>query len=270
MNESAVDISWLDAAILGIIQGISEFLPISSSAHLIVAAKFLTGKTLPLALNVSLHLGTFLTLLFYFRKDWFDILFALRDRVLKGHKTFASEVLLPSLILANIPVGIIGILGKDWIERTLHQPQVIVYSLALVGILLFLADRFSSSHKTLASLTIKDAFAIGIGQLFALIPGVSRSGISISAGRALGYDKAAAARFSFLLGAVPMAGAALLEAKHIAKVYDQPIFYVGTTTSFITGCLAISFLLAFLRRFSFLSFAIYRVALAGFVFFFVI
>ncbi len=255
-------ISWLEAAILGTIQGISEFLPISSSAHLIIAAKFMGNKPLPLALNVALHIGTFLTILIFFRQDWWRLFCRLKDRFLTKKRSFESEVLFPALIFANIPIGLCGLLFKNPIETYLHRPQVIVFSLFSVGIVLFLADHYCQSQKALDGLTIKDALVIGLAQLLALIPGVSRSGISISGARALGYDKDSAARFSFLLGAVPMAGAALLEAREISAYYDQPIFYVGTTVSCLVGCLTIRFLLSFLQRFSFLSFALYRCALA--------
>jgi undecaprenyl-diphosphatase len=262
MAEGDLPIDAWHALLLGILQGITEFLPVSSSAHLIVLSHYMDGKTLPLVLNVALHVGTFGALLVYFWRDWLRILKALVARVTKGQHSFEADSLLPGLIIGTIPAGVLGLLWEDDIERLFHNPVSVIAPLALVGIALWWVDKTRPGTHDLRHLTIKDALLVGLGQACALVPGVSRSGATIIAGRLCGLKREDAARYSFLLGTPAMAGAAVLKSKEIVAHVAEPAFLVGVTASFVTGCLCIGLLLRFLRTFGFGAFAIYRVGLA--------
>lgn len=252
----------LYAIILGLIQGIAEFLPISSSGHLILVSNFLDGKTLPLSLNIALHMGTVFAVLIYFWRDWYNLTMATARRIGGGGKTFESDVLLPGLIIGSIPAGVIGLLWEKDIEKIFHNPVSVCIPLAVVGVIMWVVDIKAPVTKKATEITIKDAFLVGIAQAFALIPGTSRSGATIIGGRLLGLSREDAARFSFMLGTPAMAGAALLKSKELIASMGQIEFYVGFLTSFLIGMLTISFLLKFLRNYGFLSFTIYRIALA--------
>lgn len=254
--------STLYAILLGITQGIAEFLPISSSGHLIIFSWLVNDKPLPLELNVALHLGTLFAILIFFRQDWFNIANAAKDHLIHKKPSYTSRVLLPALIIGSIPAGIIGIFWKDIIEKIFHNPLSVTIPLALVGFILWWVDKEFTSIRKLDSITIKEGFLIGVAQACALIPGVSRSGATIIAGRWLGLERGEAARYSFLLGTPAMGGAALLYGKELFSNVSNPTFIIGFFTSFIVGYLSIKFFLHFLKKFGFLIFAIYRFALA--------
>jgi len=262
ISTSASTDSVFIAGILGAVQGATEFLPVSSSAHLIVVSWMMEGKPLPLSMNVALHVGTALAVLAYFWKDWLNLARDLLLRIFRGTRSFGADKLAPALVLGSLPAAVIGILWQDQIEAKLHHPLIVVVPLALVGVLLWWGDRRSPSTRKINDLTLRDAILIGLAQASALFPGVSRSGATILVGRILQFKREDAARFSFLLGAPVIVGAAILNAKHLAAHAGDPVFQVGVGVSAVTGCLAIGFLLTFLRRFGFAAFMIYRVALA--------
>ncbi len=266
MNDTTV----LHAAILGAFQGFTEFLPISSSAHLIVLSWMMDGRPLPLALNIALHMGTFLAVVLYFWRDWLNIGGKTLRRVTKNEKSFEADVLLPGLVLGSLPAGIIGLLWHKQIESVFHHPYTVVGPMVVMGIVLWLVDKRCASRKDLGQMTRLDAFLIGCGQALALVPGVSRSGSTITTARLLGVRREDAARFSFLLSTPVMAGAVVLEGKELLASAGDPVFIVGFLTSFVVGCLSIGGLLKFLKRFGFEAFAIYRVAFAIAVFFLVL
>lgn len=251
------------AVILGILQGLTEFLPVSSSAHLIVVSTFMDGKTLPLALNVALHVGTLGAVIIYFWRDWWQLAICCWRRVTKGQKSFESDTLLPGIIIGSIPAGVIGLLWNDVIEAYFHHPATVIAPLAIVGVLLWWIDKRQPAGKPMHGLTISDAFLIGCGQALALIPGVSRSGATIITGRMRGLAREDAAKFSFMLGTPAMFGAALLKRDELLASASDPVFIYGTLTALLSGCAAIAVFLRFLRRFGFGAFAIYRVALAA-------
>lgn len=252
----------LESIILGITQGIAEFLPISSSGHLVIVSHLMQGKTLDLTLNIALHVGTLVAVLYFFREDWQQLIQALWRRLKYKEKSFESDTLFPSLIIGTLPAALIGLTCKDFIETKFHNPLVVTIPLALVGIAIWLVDKKSPVNKDLKQLSLKDGLIIGVFQAIALIPGVSRSGITLLAGRKLGYSRMDAARYSFLLGTPAMSGAAILEAEHMAASMQEPSFYVGVITSAIVGCLAIKFFLSFIARFGLFAFAAYRLVLA--------
>jgi undecaprenyl-diphosphatase len=255
-------VSTTHAIILGVLQGIAEFLPISSSAHLIVASSLLGGRTMPLSMTVALHLGTLGAVLIYFWKDWLNLAKALWARLFEGKKSFESDSLFPGLILGSIPAAFFGLLWEEQIEAYFHNPLSVVLPIAIIGVALWLVDKKAPATRNINDVSLRDAFLIGLGQACALIPGFSRSGSTILAARLLKFRREDAARYSFLLGTPAMGGAALLEGKRMLAFAADPALYAGIAASLLTGCICIGFLLRFLRRFGFFAFAVYRIAFA--------
>lgn len=244
----------LEAIILGIVQGVTEFLPISSTAHLILFPWFFnwSGEVDTLTFDVALHAGTLLSLILFFWKDWIEL-------VAKKHR------LLGLIILASIPAGVAGFFLNDIVENCLRKPLIISMMLIAVGFLMLIAEK-ASKHKDIEKTGLKDAVIIGIAQAIAIIPGVSRSGITISAGLFRGFEREVAARFSFLLSTPLIAGATML---HFKKAFtshgnhDLWLFAIGFITSFITGFIAIKLLLKFLKRYPLNLFVYYRFILSA-------
>lgn len=256
--------SW-QALILGMIQGVSEFLPISSSAHIIVFSEWLQGQTLPLPLNVGLHTGTLLAIIAYFWRDLRDLLqSALRPKPWKQY--WEDNQLAFLLVIGTIPAAVIGLLFKDLIELYFHHGSSVILPLIIVGWLIWAVDRFAKVDLSIARLGLGRAFMIGVGQALALIPGVSRSGSTIMLGRFLGLDRTSAARFSFLLGIPAMVGATILESKEIVLSLGDSNFYWGFAGSLLVGLLTIHFFLRLITKINFLVFAIYRTLLAILIF----
>mgnify|MGYP001479602908 CR=1 FL=1 len=250
------------SCLLGIIQGISEFLPISSSAHLILGAKLIGNFNLPMAWNVAFHLGTLLSVLCYFWRDWWKIIIGLRF-FKSTHQTHRdSRTLLTLLLVGSIPAGCVGLLWKEDIEAIFHNHLSIVAPLFIVGILLWLGDLKFKTHKKYLDLSLKGVLIIGAAQACALVPGVSRSGATMLAGRALSLSREQAARFSFLLGTPAMAGAAILHISKFSELLSEPGFITAIVVSFVTGLGAIWGLLRLISRIGFWMFALYRAFLS--------
>ena len=242
------------ALILGIIQGITEFFPVSSTAHLILLPWFFKwgGDLNTLTFDVALHAGTLLALVLCFWRDWIGMLL---------HK----RRLFYLIILASVPAGVAGFLFNDIVEESLRSPYIISISLVVGGIIMFLSEKMFK-HRSLENLNLSDAVVIGISQAVALVPGVSRSGITISAGLFRGLDRSSSARFSFLLSTPIIAGAALLHAKKMLTGnahYDLDLFMVGFAASAITGFAAIKFLMSYFKEHSLNAFVCYRFLLAA-------
>jgi undecaprenyl-diphosphatase len=243
-----------EAIILGIVQGVTEFLPVSSTAHLILFPWFFnwSGEVDTLTFDVALHAGTLLALILFFWRDWIDIIF-------KKQKLFGL------IVLASIPAGVAGFFLNDIIENDLRKPLIISLMLIAVGFLMLIAEK-ANKYKNMEKTGLKDAIIIGIAQAIAIIPGVSRSGITISAGLFRGFEREAAARFSFLLSTPIIAGATILHIKEVftSQVnYDLKVFSVGIITSCITGFIAIKFLLNFLKKYPLNLFVYYRFMLSA-------
>jgi undecaprenyl-diphosphatase len=274
----------LQAIILGIIQGLTEFIPISSSAHLIIVP-WLLGWNDPvltsLSFDVALHLGTLLAVLVFFAADWQRLLRAGIDSVIERKIGGDSDRRLAwFIVLGCIPGGIAGVLGESRIEQLFHQPNVPVKPTALIAmaiiiavlaLALFLADHLASHTGEMKMLSFKDTLIIGVAQALAIFPGVSRSGSTITAGLAMKLDREAAARFSFMLGAPIIAGAGLksmwdlyqsLTAGGISQI-EWLIFPIGIVTATISGFLCIRYLLHYLQKNSTDIFVYYRWALAA-------
>ncbi|MBI3592904.1 MAG: undecaprenyl-diphosphate phosphatase [Nitrospirae bacterium] len=237
---------------MGIVQGITEFFPVSSTAHLILFPWIFGwgGELDTLAFDVALHGGTLLALLVCFYKDWIHLI--TRDRRM-----------LLYIMVAIIPAGVAGILLNKIVEHTLRSPLVIAFSLVGVGIVMLAAEKYAKKDKERASLA--DSVIIGIAQAIALIPGVSRSGITITAGLFRNLTRESAARFSFLLSTPVIGGAMLLEGRKLLKspeFYHLDVVAAGVIASFVSGFFAIKFLLNFLKKHPLNIFVYYRFLLA--------
>jgi undecaprenyl-diphosphatase len=264
----------LQAIVLGIVQGLTEFLPISSSGHLIVVPALL-GWEDPfiesLAFSVMLHIATLLALLIYFRDDWLRLipagLASIRDRSLADDPDRRLAWL---LVVATIPAVIAGVLLNDPIETAFRQPRLVAVTLVIGAAILFLADRLGSHARRMDSIGFPLALGIGAAQALALVPGISRSGISISAGLFAGLDRGSAARFAFLMATPITAGAGLWELRKVlvgeAGVSIPIVPLVGgMVAALIAGLLAIAVLLRYLRTHGLGVFVVYRLALAAVV-----
>jgi len=243
----------VEAIILGVIQGLTEFFPVSSTAHLIVVPWLFgwKGDVNTLTFDVALHAGTLTALLFYFWKDWLELF-------------TRNQKFLGLIIIASIPAGAAGFFLNDIVETTLRKPFLISLMLVAVGLVMLAAER-SEKSRTIEKTNFIDSLIIGIAQAIAIIPGVSRSGITISAGLFRGLRREASARFSFLISTPIIAGATLLHLKKFLtsrELYDIPLFTVGFISSAITGFLAIVFLLNFLKKYPLNIFVYYRFILA--------
>ena len=262
------------ALIMGIVQGLTEFLPVSSSGHLIVVP-FLLGWDDPfitsLAFSVMLHAGTLLALLVYFRADWLRLvpagLATIRDRSFRADPDRRLAWL---LVAATIPAALAGFLLNDLIATAFRGIGLVAVTLVAGAAILWLADRWGARTKGVEDVTLPLAIGLGAAQALALVPGISRSGISISAARFAGLDREAAARFSFLMATPITAGAALFEARKLAAgeagvtVSLGPLV-VGMVAAFVSGTLAIGFLLRYLRTRSLNVFVAYRLVVAAVV-----
>jgi len=248
-----------EAFIYGLIQGVTEYLPVSSSAHLILTPYLIGVEDPGLAFDVFLHLGTLFSTLIYFWKDWKKLLIT-RD----------SEIPLSYIIYGTFPALIFGALFHKWISTSLRGTSVIIITLIIGGVLLYLVDILKDQKKTAKDITLKDALIIGTIQALALIPGMSRSGVTITGGRLLGLTRETAARFSFLLSApVTLAATVFMLRKWEELIYGNvgmTALIVGCLSSFVFGMIAIGSLLVIVRKFSYLSFALYRVILAFIIF----
>lgn len=246
----------LGAIVLGIIQGFAEFLPISSTAHLVLVPWFFKWEGLldSLTFDVALHAGTLVSILICFWRDILDII----------TKRFKMVLLIG---LATIPAGLAGVLLKDRIEGVFRTPELIALMLIVFGMVMWVAER-AKKKKKMADVGFFGAIFIGCAQAVALIPGVSRSGITISAGLGAGLKREEAARFSFMLSIPVIAGAVLLEGRKVLKSpeqFDFALIGAGFLASAITGVIAIKFLLSYLRNHSMNVFIIYRFILAGLI-----
>ncbi len=258
---------WLQVIVLSIVQGISEFLPISSSAHLILTPKLLGWQDQGLAFDIALHVGTLIAILYYFKDD---IIPYLTDffTSLKQRKQVGQSGVVWGVLIGTIPVGIVGLLFNGWIEENLRSPLVIAFTTIFFGLVLFVADK-KAGDKDLLSITLKLALFIGFAQALALIPGTSRSGITMSAALLLGFSRVASARFSFLLSipVIILAGG-LASIKLIKQgINDDISMLLGAVVfSCLSAYLCIKWLMRLLEKSTMLPFVIYRVILGIFLF----
>ena len=264
----------IQALVMGIVQGLTEFLPDSSSGHLIIVP-WLFGWTDPfltsLAFSVMLHLGTLIALLVYFRHDWLRLIPAglatIRDRSFNGDP---DRKLAWLLVAATIPAAIVGALFSDFFETQVREIGLVAVTLVVGGVILWIADHVGPQTKTVDDVTFPVAVGIGAAQTIALVPGISRSGISISAGRFAGLDRESAARFAFLMATPITAGAILFEGRKLVTgeagvAVELVPLIVGLVASLVSGVIAIRFMLGYLRTRSLDVFVLYRFILAAVV-----
>ncbi|HCX83865.1 MAG TPA: undecaprenyl-diphosphatase [Micrococcales bacterium] len=275
--------TWWQAVVLGLVQGLTEFLPISSSAHLrIVGALMLDGQDVGATFTAVTQIGTELAVIVYFRYTiwriltrWFQTLRELRgpDGWRNPFRLEDPDARMGWLIIAgSIPIVVLGVLFQDAIEGALRDLRFTAFTLAFFGALLWLADRWGRQTKDLTALDGRDGILYGFAQAMALIPGVSRSGGTITAGLAMGYTREAAARYSFLLAIPAVLGSGLYQlAKALGGHTDTTLAVSGgatllaTIVAFVVGFAVIVWFLRFVSTRSYVPFAVYRFALAGFI-----
>ncbi len=256
----------LHAIFLGIIQGLTEFLPISSSGHLALLEHYFKVEEAGLAFDVLLHVGTLVALISYFWQDWWDM-----GRALLRPERFnrLERRLFWYLVVGSIPGALAGFFLEKQAETVFRAPLRIAALLAVMGILLFLADRLARHQRRLPGITLRDAILIGCAQALAIMPGVSRSGSTITMGLFLGFTRETAARFSFLLSTPIIFGAGFYHALKLLR-NPEPVSFnltyaLGFVAAVIASYLTIKYLLQFLQRHTFLIFVIYRLLVAGVV-----
>ncbi len=254
------------AVVLGTVQGLAEFLPISSSAHLALAPWLLGWEPPGLAFDVSLHVGTLFAVLWYFRRDWMELVAAGLSIVRNRRIDTAAERRVLFLVVATIPAGFAGFFLEEYAETVFRAPMVTGVALIVLGVILWFVDRAAPDDRSLDDMRLRDAILVGCAQALALVPGVSRSGATITAGRALALDRQSAAVFSFLMSMPIISAAAILKVPEVvSSSSDLAPLAAGIVASAISGWLAIKVLLRFVSSNDYGAFAIYRVALGAFV-----
>ena len=256
-----------EAIILGIIQGLTEFIPISSSAHLRLVGEFFPNAIDPGAMFTAItQIGTELAVLIYFRKDIFRIISAWITSLKNKNSRNQDSRMGWLIIVGTLPIVILGYVAQDFITNELRSLWIIATMMVVFGLILGAADKFGKKSKNLSDLNVKHGLLFGLAQSLALVPGVSRSGATIAMGRALGYSREAALRYSFLLALPAVFGSGLYELKgaisdNQVAVYSLTQTLVATLIAFVIGYLVISWLLKFVTSKSFAPFIIYRVLL---------
>lgn len=257
----------LQAALMGILQGLTEFLPVSSSGHLLMAQSLFGLKDLVAlkSFDIAVHFGTLLAIFIYFGKDFWALIKGFFRGVM-GHKNEDFDMAI-TLLLATIPAILVGLLLSDWLDQIFYNAISVPVMLILVGIVFLVAEKIHAKRgQDRQKITRKEGLIIGLAQTLALIPGVSRSGATISAGLIMGIERAKAARFSFLLGSVAMVAATAYAVLKVIKgdflMPPTDILIVGIVTSFLAGMAAIGFLMNYLRKHTLAVFAYYRLAAA--------
>ncbi len=255
--------SWIEAVVLGIVQGITEFLPISSTAHLRIAPELFGWQDPGAAFSAVIQLGTVAAVILYFGRDLVRLAGAFFQSIAHRSPLESTESRLAwFVVIGTIPVGVAGLLFKKSIETSLRSLYVIAIALIVLALVLFVVERVAPHRKTLEQMTLGDGIVIGLCQAMALIPGSSRSGTTLTGGLAVGLKREDAARYSFLLSIPATTAAGIFELRHFVRASDHPstgVLIIGTLFSFGAGMLAISGLLRFLRTHSTGVFVVYRV-----------
>lgn len=250
-----------EAIVLGAVQGVTEFLPISSTAHLVLVPWFLGWPPHGLTFDIALHVGTLVALLIYFRRDWLYLAKTGLGYVTGKH----SDPLVLYVIAASIPAGIAGFLLENFVETKLRDPRIIAVTLIVLAVVLAMAEKIGSKRKDLDRLSFLDAMTIGFAQAIAIIPGVSRSGVTMTAALFRGVRREAAARFSFYLSTPVIGGAVLKKLVDVARTGlppgEAPSFITGIVVSGVVGYLSIKILLDYLQKHNMMVFVYYRIAL---------
>ena len=253
----------LKTIILGIIQGIGEFLPISSSAHLILVPYLLGWEQSSMAFDIALHFGTLAAVLVIFFNDWWRLFIGAVNKITKKKESFDNKMFW-YLVLATVPGAVIGFLLDDIVENIFRESIILIScSLAIMGILIYLGDKWADKHYRIETdfehISLIQALLIGLSQALAIIPGFSRSGTTILTARLLGLSKTAATKFTFLLSVPIIAGATILEVGNLELSIET---FMGVFIAFVVGIFSIKFLLNYIKKHDFSVFAVYRVIFA--------
>ncbi len=248
-----------DGVLLGLLQALGEFLPISSSAHLVLLPFFRGQAYQGITFDVLMHLATLLAVLLYFAKDWFFILKdgLTRPKTKEGHTLWL-------LALATVPAGLAGVLFQDQVETVFRSPVPIALCLMIFAVILWLADRKAAAQDR-TELDLKTALLIGCAQALALMPGVSRSGVTITAALLLGFSRSQSARISFLLSAPVIGGAAVLELSHLSWADVNAPLVWGFVSAFLGALAVIGGLMRYIKTHSFTVFVVYRLLLGALI-----
>ncbi|MCL5292045.1 MAG: undecaprenyl-diphosphatase UppP [Actinobacteria bacterium] len=255
----------IQAIFLGVVQGLAEFLPISSSGHLVLVPWLFKFPDPGLAFDAALHLGTALAVLAFFWEDFARLIPAFIKSIASRSARTVDEKFAWYLVAGSIPGGFLGVLLEKKAETIFRTPLLVAAVLAVMGVVLYTADRLSKKTKDISEVGLKDAIVVGVMQALAIIPGVSRSGITMTTSLFRNFDRADAARFSFLLSAPITFGAALYEGRKIINMRPDAPFFIGIITSALVGYVSIKYLIQYLQTRSFSAFAIYRLVLAAVV-----
>ena len=257
--------TWLQIIVLAIVQGLTEFLPISSSGHLVLVPTFFGWSDQGLAFDVAVHFGSLLAVCLFFRRDIAALLGGCLELASFRMESTESKLAL-GLALGTIPAAVAGLTLAGWIEANLRDPRVIVITLSGYGILMLLADRYGSRRRNITDVSVVDAFIVGCAQALALVPGTSRSGVTITAGRLLGFERQDAARFSFLLSVPVILLASGYKGLELV-LGDAPVPWgelgLAVAVSAVVAYASIDFFMRFVSRIGLLPFAVYRLLLAG-------
>ena len=256
----------LQGLVYGAVQGLTEFLPVSSSAHLVLLPWFLRWEDPGLGFDVALHAGTLLAVLWYFWSDWWRLATGAFASLTRGKLAANLEAeLFWKIAAASIPAAVIGLLFEHAAEEAFRAPGLIAANLALLGAVLYWSDLRPDSKRGLETIGWRDAIFVGVAQSAAIVPGVSRSGVTITVARLLGVGRETSARFSFLLSTPIIAGAALVKMKALAGAVRDPAQLLGLVAATVFGFVAIGGLIRYVRTKSYLPFVLYRFALAALV-----
>lgn len=258
-------VSWLQIVVLAIVQGLTEFLPISSSGHLVLVPKVAGWADQGLAFDVAVHFGSLAAVVLYFRRDLAGLIRGGLELIDNGPASLESRMAL-GVLLATIPAAVAGLAFAGWIEANLRSPTVVIATLTFYGILMALADHFGRHDRTIVDVKLRDALLIGLAQALALVPGTSRSGVTITAGLMLGLQRQDAARFSFLLSAPVILLAAGYETISMILSDDAVAWAQLAIAAFLSALVAyvcIDLMMRFVSRIGLLPFAVYRLLLAG-------
>lgn len=255
---------YLQSIILGIIQGATEFIPVSSTGHLVIFHQFFTSPLINnLTFDVILHAGTLLALIIYFYREIIELIRGFILSIFRPNirKDF-SQRLSWFIIAGTIPVGLIGYFFGDFIENNLRQVPVVIFSLVIVAILFIIIEKFIKSVRSLEVINLGDSLFIGFAQVLSLIPGVSRSGITIIAGLSKKLTRESSAKFAFLLAIPAILGATIKLLSTFNLNEFNFVYVLGFISAFVSGLISIKFLMKFLKNHSLIGFAIYRLVLA--------
>jgi undecaprenyl-diphosphatase len=266
MPVTATELTLVQAIVLGIVQGLAEFLPISSSGHLLLTPYVFGWQDPGLAFDVALHIGTLIAVLWYFKQEWWNLIQATLGILKRRGVASEEERRVIYLIIATIPGAIAGVLLNDYAETVFRSPRLVAINLIVMGVVLWAVDRWAPRDRGLGNMKWRDAILVGFAQCLALVPGVSRSGSTITAGRALGFTRESAAVFSFLMSMPITAAAAALKTPEAVKEYGVTLpMIVGIVASAASGWMAIAVLIKLVARRGYGIFAVYRVILGAII-----